>query len=99
MQPFLGWPICLPRTQVRAFIRTILFNAFFSTDRALNQKEVDEDMNNKDIMYNTRNYPLDEASAAYKDFNEVCLSVEQAKLAKTVCNLRARFVLKDSGPE
>jgi tRNA-splicing ligase RtcB len=39
---------------------------------------------------------MDEAPAAYKDFNEVLSSVEKAGLATTVAKLKARFVIKDS---
>ena len=45
---------------------------------------------------NCRTYPKDEAPAAYKDFNELLLSVKQAGLASEVARLRARFVIKDS---
>jgi len=63
--------------------------------RTLNQASVDAQMLEADILYNGRSYPLDEAPAAYKDFNEVIGSVEQAGLAKVVAKLRARFVVKD----
>ena len=43
-----------------------------------------------------REYPKDEAPAAYKDFNEVLNSVKLAGLASEVARLRARFVIKDS---
>ena len=49
-----------------------------------------------DILTNCRNYPKDEAPAAYKDFNEVLNSVRLAGLASEVARLRARFVIKDS---
>lgn len=64
--------------------------------RTLDQKTVDAGMAAADILYNGRSYPIDEAPAAYKPFDQVIASVEQAKLAKTVAHLRARFVLKDS---
>ncbi len=64
--------------------------------RTLNQTEVDASMLAHDIMYNGRSYPLDEAPGAYKPFNEVINSVEQAGLAKTVAKLSARFVIKDN---
>lgn len=64
--------------------------------RALKQTVVDEGLAAADILHNGRNYPIDEAPAAYKDFNQVCDSVEQARLAKTVAVLRARFVIKDN---
>jgi len=64
--------------------------------RTLDQKTVDEDFTNHDILTNCHLYPKDEAPAAYKDFKEVLKSVETAGLAKTVATLKARFVIKDS---
>lgn len=64
--------------------------------RTLVQKDVDAQMLQADILFNGRSYPLDEAPGAYKDFNEVCASVEEADLAKTVATLKARFVIKDN---
>ena len=64
--------------------------------RTLDQKEVNTSFDAHDILTNCRNYPVDEAPAAYKDFNEVLRSVEQADLAKTVATLKARFVIKDA---
>ena len=64
--------------------------------RELDQKTVDEEFVAHDILTNCRFYPKDEAPAAYKDFNEVLRSVEQAGLASEVARLRARFVIKDS---
>ena len=64
--------------------------------RALDQKTVDADFEAYDILTNCRQYPIDEAPAAYKDFGEVLKSVETAGLATTVAKLRARFVIKDS---
>lgn len=64
--------------------------------RRLDQQAVDADFDAEDILTNCRQYPRDEAPNAYKDFNEVLSSVEQAGLAKTVARLRARFVIKDA---
>jgi tRNA-splicing ligase RtcB len=64
--------------------------------RALDQKTVDGEFDANDILTNCRQYPKDEAPAAYKDFAEVLRSVEAAGLATTVARLRARFVIKDS---
>ena len=64
--------------------------------RALNQQDVDIELDKLDIMSNCRTYPLDEAPDAYKDFKEVLRSVELAGLASTVALLSARFVIKDS---
>ena len=63
--------------------------------RRLDQKEVDIDFDERDILTNCRQYPRDEAPNAYKDFGEVLRSVESAGLAKGVAKLQARFVIKD----
>jgi tRNA-splicing ligase RtcB len=63
--------------------------------RRLDQKTVDEELLAHDILSNCRQYPIDEAPAAYKDFHEVLRSVEQAGLASPVAKLKARFVIKD----
>ncbi|HEX2836724.1 MAG TPA: RtcB family protein [Phycisphaerales bacterium] len=63
--------------------------------KTLDQKTVDESFDNADILFNGRNYPIDEAPRAYKDFNEVLSSVEKAGLASEVARLQARFVIKD----
>jgi tRNA-splicing ligase RtcB len=63
--------------------------------RELSQREVDDMLDASDILSNCRQYPLDEAPAAYKDFGEVLRSVELADLAKSVAQLSARFVMKD----
>lgn len=64
--------------------------------RTLNQKTVDESFETCDILTNCRQYPIDEAPAAYKDFDEVLRSVKAAGLASEVARLKARFVIKDS---
>lgn len=64
--------------------------------RQLDQTCIDRDFEACDILTNCRQYPRDEAPAAYKDFGEVLRSVEQAGLASTVARLKARFVMKDS---
>jgi tRNA-splicing ligase RtcB len=64
--------------------------------RQLDQKTIDHDFETYDILTNCRQYPKDEAPAAYKDFAEVLASVEQAGLATTVAKLKGRFVIKDS---
>ena len=63
--------------------------------RALDQSEIDADLDARDILSNCRTYPKDEAPAAYKDFDEVLRSVELAGLASEVARLKARFVIKD----
>lgn len=64
--------------------------------RALDQKATDTELEAHDILYNSRQYPIDEAPNAYKNFNEVLRSVEAAGLAQQVCKLKARFVIKDA---
>jgi len=63
--------------------------------RTLNQNAVDREMLDEDILTNCRRYPLDEAPAAYKNFDEVLKSVKEAGLAAEVARLRATFVIKD----
>jgi tRNA-splicing ligase RtcB len=63
--------------------------------RALNQQQVDKSFLEADILSNCRRYPIDEAPAAYKDFDEVLRSVKTAGLASEVARLKARFVIKD----
>ena len=66
--------------------------------RVLDQQRVDAELQAGDVLSNCRRYPIDEAPAAYKDFNEVLRSVKTAGLASEVARLRARFVIKDGGP-
>ena len=63
--------------------------------RALDQHQVDRSFEEADILTNCRNYPIDEAPAAYKDFDEVLRSVKSAGLATEVARLHAKFVIKD----
>ncbi|HEX8911500.1 MAG TPA: RtcB family protein, partial [Humisphaera sp.] len=63
--------------------------------RRLDQATVDAELAASDILSNCRQYPKDEAPAAYKDFDEVLKSVKLAGLATEVARLRARFVIKD----
>jgi tRNA-splicing ligase RtcB len=64
--------------------------------RTLDQQEINRSFDAKDILTNCRNYPKDEAPAAYKDFEEVLRSVNLAGLASEVARLQARFVIKDA---
>jgi tRNA-splicing ligase RtcB len=64
--------------------------------RTLDQQVVNRGFETGDVLFNSRNYPLDEAPAAYKDFHEVLRSVELAGLARGVARLKARFVVKDA---
>jgi len=68
-----------------------------AANRTLDQATVDREFEEMDILTNCRNYPRDEAPAAYKDFNQVLSSVKQADLATEVARLKARFVIKDGG--
>jgi len=63
--------------------------------KTLDQQTVDQEMLDDDILTNCRRYPLDEAPAAYKNFDDVLQSVKQAGLAAEVARLRATFVVKD----
>jgi tRNA-splicing ligase RtcB len=63
--------------------------------RELDQQSIDQSFDAADILTNCRSYPKDEAPAAYKDFDEVLRSVNQAGLATEVARLKARFVIKD----
>jgi tRNA-splicing ligase RtcB len=65
-------------------------------DRTLDQKTVDDEFAAHDILSNCRQYPKDEAPAAYKNFDAVLDSVKAAGLASEVARLKARFVIKDS---
>lgn len=64
--------------------------------RELDQAEIDRSFDERDILFNGRRYPKDEAPAAYKDFEEVLRSVKLAGLASEVARLEARFVIKDA---
>jgi len=66
-----------------------------AASRNLDQAEIDASFKDRDILTNCRNYPIDEAPAAYKDFDEVLKSVELAGLASEVARLEATFVIKD----
>ncbi len=65
-------------------------------NRELDQKVVDAQFNDADILSNCRQYPRDEAPAAYKDFEEVLKSVKLAGLASEIARLKAQFVIKDA---
>ncbi len=64
--------------------------------RNLKQESVDISLKNADVLYNSRQYPIDEAPKAYKNFEEVLRSVELAGLASQVARLQAKFVIKDA---
>jgi tRNA-splicing ligase RtcB len=62
--------------------------------RNLVQSTVDKEMDDLDILYNTRHVPIDECMHAYKDIGEVLKTVEDANLAKVAINLIPRAVIK-----
>ena len=62
--------------------------------RTFTQQYVDEQMENADVLFNKRHYPIDEYSEAYKDYDEVIKSVELAGLAKEVARMKPIFVVK-----
>ncbi len=64
--------------------------------RELDQAAIDRSFEERDILFDSRQYPRDEAPAAYKDFDEVLRSVKSAGLASEVARLQARFVIKDA---
>jgi tRNA-splicing ligase RtcB (3'-phosphate/5'-hydroxy nucleic acid ligase) len=70
----------LSRTQAKATLT-----------RALVERSLDD----VDVISNCRDYPIDEAPDAYKDFQEVLNSVQKAGLATEVAKLQATFVIKD----
>lgn len=66
-----------------------------AASKTLDQRAIDASFDSADILTNCRNYPIDEAPRAYKDFEEVLSSVKKAGLASEVARLKARFVIKD----
>ena len=74
---------CLSRTQAK---------------RQLTQGQVEQSLATNDVISNCAAYPRDEAPAAYKDFQQVLKSVQEAGLAAEVARLQAKFVIKDGAP-
>lgn len=62
--------------------------------RNMTQDYVNTKMSEADVLCNKRNYPIDEYSEAYKDYNEVIKSVIDSGLAKEVAKLTPIFVVK-----
>ncbi|MDD5542760.1 MAG: RtcB family protein [Acidobacteriia bacterium] len=62
--------------------------------RVLIQKEVDEQMDRNDVLFNSRHYPIDESPAAYKNYEDVINSILEARLARIVSRHRPLMVLK-----
>lgn len=63
-------------------------------DLASMQKDIDQDMNNKNILINTWNTPLDECSLVYKNIDDVLSSVSGANLAEVAHTLTPKAVIK-----
>ena len=62
--------------------------------RTFDQGTLDKEMNDMDILFNTRNVPMDESLHCYKDIDEVLETVESANLAKVSVKLYPRAVIK-----
>ncbi len=62
--------------------------------RKLLQSYVNKKMEEADVLTNMRNYPVDEFTEAYKDYDEVINSVCKAGLAREVAQLKPIFVIK-----
>lgn len=62
--------------------------------RNLTQEYVNKRMEEANILFNSRNYPIDEFGEAYKNYDEVVKSVIKAGLAKEVARLKPEFVIK-----
>lgn len=62
--------------------------------RSLDQAAVDKDMQDKDILINTRNTPLDESGPCYKDLDKVLATLEEAGLAKVAHRLKPVACIK-----
>jgi len=63
-------------------------------NRTFDQTVLNKEMDDMDIIYNTRNVPKDESLHCYKAIDEVLATVEGAELAKITVNLRPRAVIK-----
>lgn len=62
--------------------------------KQLDQAQVNRQMKDQDILINTRNVPIDESGACYKDLDQVLGVVEAAGLAKVTKRLRPVAVIK-----
>ena len=63
-------------------------------NRTLKQDILNKEMDDMDILYNTRNVPMDESLHCYKDIDAVLATVEGAGLASVIVSLRPRAVIK-----
>jgi tRNA-splicing ligase RtcB len=62
--------------------------------RTLDQKAVDEEMEQHDVLFNYRHYPIDESAAAYKNYEDVISSMLDARIARIVSRHKPLMVLK-----
>jgi tRNA-splicing ligase RtcB len=62
--------------------------------RTLDQAKIDREMNEADILINTRNTPIDESDPCYKSLDKVLATLEQAKLATVAHRLRPVACIK-----
>jgi tRNA-splicing ligase RtcB len=62
----------------------------------IKQKDINAHMEQADIVSNCRNYPVDEAPAAYKNYSDVIDSVQKAGLASLVARLKPVMNIKDN---
>jgi len=62
--------------------------------RTFAQDVLNKEMDDMDILYNSRNVPIDESLHCYKDIDEVLSTVEGAELAITDIRLYPRAVIK-----
>lgn len=62
--------------------------------RTLDQKQVDEELDRGDVLFNDRHYPIDESPAAYKNYDDVINSILEARLARIVSRHKPLMVLK-----
>lgn len=62
--------------------------------KKLSQEYVNKKMDEAGVLFNKRNYPVDEFSEAYKNYNEVVNSIELNGFATSVAKLKPLFVIK-----
>ncbi|MGD9581796.1 MAG: RtcB family protein [Vampirovibrionia bacterium] len=64
--------------------------------RVLKQDYVNSKMEEANVLTNQRNYPIDEFSEAYKNYDDVINAIEKSGLAREIAKLKPLFVLKDN---
>jgi tRNA-splicing ligase RtcB len=62
--------------------------------RVLDQKQIDDEMERHDVLFNYRHYPIDEAAPAYKNYKDVIDSMLEARIARIVSRHKPLMVLK-----